>query len=165
MGNWQWKWSSSRGGYWQVLQIRNPKGSCSYNYCSVHWPIFSLPYRWSKGPYSCLGISAGQFQKATWANKLALRRRLHSLCLKVSENIQDHIKAITEIFNELAVIGDNIEDKDKVVYLLAGFLNRMICWSQQWKPIQIYQTWKLSLNVCYMKNEKWRIKMPQHLNE
>ena len=40
--------------------------------------------------------------------------------LKESENIQDHIKAITEIFNELAVIGDNIEDEDKIVYLLAG---------------------------------------------
>ena len=54
------------------------------------------------------------------ANKLELHRRLHSLCLKERENIQDHIKAITESFNELAVIGDNIEDEDKVVYLIAS---------------------------------------------
>ena len=35
-----------------------------------------------------------QFQKRTWANKLALRRRLHSLQLRDGESVQNHIKAI-----------------------------------------------------------------------
>ena len=61
-----------------------------------------------------------QFQKKTWANKLALRRRLHSLQLKDGESVQDHIKAMTELFNELAIVGDAIEEEDRVVYLLAS---------------------------------------------
>ena len=61
-----------------------------------------------------------QFQKKTWANKLALRRRLHSLQLKEGQSVQEHVKALTEIFNELSVIGDNIDDEDRVVYLLAS---------------------------------------------
>ena len=37
-------------------------------------------------------------------------------------SIQEHIKAITETFNELSVIGDTckIEDEDKVIYLFAS---------------------------------------------
>ena len=46
-----------------------------------------------------------QFQKKTWANKLALRRRLHSLVLKDGESVQDHVKTMTELFNELAIVG------------------------------------------------------------
>ena len=59
-----------------------------------------------------------QFQKKTWANKLALRRRLHSMQLKEGQSVQERVKALTEIFNELSVIGDNIEDEDS--YLSAG---------------------------------------------
>ena len=53
------------------------------------------------------------FQKATWANQLALHQRIHLLCSKDCESIQDHIKGITEIFYEFAVIGDSIKDKDR----------------------------------------------------
>jgi hypothetical protein len=61
-----------------------------------------------------------QFQKKTWANKLALRRRLHALQLKEGESVQDHIKAMTELFNEMAIVGDAIDEGDRVVYLLAS---------------------------------------------
>ena len=61
-----------------------------------------------------------QFQKKTWANKLALRRRLHLLQLKEGQSVQEHVQALTEIFNELSIIGDNIDDEDRVVYLLAS---------------------------------------------
>ena len=71
-------------------------------------------------PVAVWQLLSNQFQKATWANRLALRRRLHSLRLKEGESVQDHIKAITEIFNELSVIGDNIKVEDKVVCLLAS---------------------------------------------
>ena len=63
---------------------------------------------------------SSQFQRKTWANRLALRRRLHSLKLKEGQSVQEHVKNMTEIFNELAIIGDNISDEDRVVYLLAS---------------------------------------------
>ena len=61
-----------------------------------------------------------QFQRKTWANKLALRRRLHSLRLRDGQKVQDHMKSITEIFDGLAVLGDDISNEDRVVYLLAS---------------------------------------------
>ena len=45
-----------------------------------------------------------QFQKKTWANKLELRRKLYSLRLKEGESVQEHIRAMTELFEALAVI-------------------------------------------------------------
>ena len=38
-----------------------------------------------------------QFLKKTWANKLVLRQRLHSLRLKEGDLVQDYFKAMTEI--------------------------------------------------------------------
>ena len=61
-----------------------------------------------------------QFQKKTWANKLGLRRRLYSLKLKEGDSVQEHIRKMTEIFEELAVIGDPVKEEDRVVHLLAG---------------------------------------------
>ena len=63
---------------------------------------------------------ADQFQKKTWANKLVLRRKLYSLQLKDGDSVQKHIKAMTEIFDELSIVGDPITDEDRVVYLLAS---------------------------------------------
>ena len=71
-------------------------------------------------PAAVWGTLQSQFQRKTWANKLSLRRRLHSLHLRDGDYIQDHIKLMTELFNELAVMGDAIADDDKVVYLLAS---------------------------------------------
>ena len=73
-----------------------------------------------KDPVAVWGMLQSQFQRKTWANKLSLRRRLHSLHLRDGDSIQDHIKSMTELFNELAVVGDAIADDDKVVYLLAS---------------------------------------------
>ncbi len=61
-----------------------------------------------------------QFQNKSWANKLELRRRLYSLRLKEGDPVQEHIWQITEIFEELAVIGDPLKEEDRVVYLLAS---------------------------------------------
>ena len=52
---------------------------------------------------------ADQFQKKTWANKLELCRKLFSLRLKDGDSMQDHIKGMTEVF-----------DEDRVVHLLAS---------------------------------------------
>ena len=53
------------------------------------------------------------FQRKTWSNKLRLRRRLYGMKLKDGQNLQDHLREFTEIFDELAVIGDALEDEDK----------------------------------------------------
>ena len=45
---------------------------------------------------------ADQFQKKTWDNKLALRRRLYSLKLKEGDSVHNHIKSMTETFDELS---------------------------------------------------------------
>lgn len=67
---------------------------------------------------------ADQFQKKTWSNKLALRRRLNNLRLEEGESVQKHVKAMTELFNELSsVIGAPMEEEDKVVTLLASLPN------------------------------------------
>jgi Zinc knuckle. len=62
----------------------------------------------------------GQFQRKTWANKLELRKRLFGCRLANGGDVQDHLKAITEIFHELVVVGNPIEEEDQVVYLLAS---------------------------------------------
>jgi len=61
-----------------------------------------------------------QYQKKTWANKLELRRKLFSLRLKDGESVQQHVKALTEVFDTLSVIGDPITEEDRVVHLLAS---------------------------------------------
>ena len=63
---------------------------------------------------------ANQFQKRTWANKLEMRRNLFSLRLKNGGSVQEHVKAMTEIFEGLSVIGDPISEEDRVVHLLAS---------------------------------------------
>ena len=63
---------------------------------------------------------SNQFQKKSWANKLALRRRLYALKLEEGQSIQKHIKSMTELFDELAIVGDPLDDENKVVHLLAS---------------------------------------------
>ena len=62
----------------------------------------------------------GQFQKKTWANKLSLRRKLYGLKLVEGRSVQEHCKEMIELFNELAVVGDPVEEEDRVVHLLAS---------------------------------------------
>lgn len=61
-----------------------------------------------------------QFCKKTWANKLELRRKLHSLRLKEGDSVQVHMKRMTEVFGQLAEIDSPLTEEDKVVYLLAS---------------------------------------------
>ena len=62
---------------------------------------------------------ANQFEKKTWATRLDLRRKLHSLRLKDGESAQGHIKVMLELFDALSVAGETVKE-DRVVYLLAS---------------------------------------------
>ena len=53
-----------------------------------------------------------QFQRKTGSNKLQLRRKLFSLKLKEGGSVSKHIKAMTEIFEALTVIGDAVSEED-----------------------------------------------------
>ena len=91
-----------------------------------------------------------QFQKKTWANKLVLRRRLHSLRLRDGESVQEHIKTMIELFNELAIVGDAIDEEDRVVYLLASLpdsFNTLVT------ALETSRRWKSLLKSCYMLRE------------
>ena len=63
---------------------------------------------------------ANQFQRNTWANKLELKRKLFSLRLTDGRSVQEYIKTMTEIFDELSVIDEPVKEEDRVVYLLAS---------------------------------------------
>ena len=102
-------------------------------------------------PAAVWGKLANQFQKRTWANKLELRRNLFSLRLKNGESVQEHIKAMTEIFDGLSVIGDPISEEDRAVHLLAS-LPDSSCWLLLLRRTWRFQKSKWSLSSCCMKN-------------
>ena len=60
------------------------------------------------------------FQKKTFANKLRLKRKLYSLKLSKGESMQDHLRTFIKLFDELNIIGDPVEDEDKVILLLSS---------------------------------------------
>ena len=49
-----------------------------------------------------------------------MRRKLHSLRLREGDSVQKHIKAMTELFDALSVVGDPVTEEDRVVFLLAS---------------------------------------------
>ena len=63
---------------------------------------------------------ADQFQAKTWANKLSLRCKLQRLRLDENRPMQEHIKAMIEVFDELAVIGSPMEEEDRVAQILTS---------------------------------------------
>ena len=42
------------------------------------------------------------------------------ITVKRGKSVQEHVKALTETFNKLSIIGDNVDDEDRVVYLLVS---------------------------------------------
>ena len=58
----------------------------------------------------------------TWANKLELHKKLHSLSLKNGESVQNHIRKMTELFRDLAEMDTALTEEDKVIHLLASLL-------------------------------------------
>lgn len=60
------------------------------------------------------------FQKKTWANKMRLRRKLLTYKLSVEGSVQNHIRIMTEMFDEFSVIGEAVGNDDRVMYLLSS---------------------------------------------
>ena len=55
---------------------------------------------------------ADQFEKKTWATRLDLHRKLHSMRLKGGDPAQEHIKAMMELFDSLSVAGETVSEED-----------------------------------------------------
>ena len=87
---------------------------------SVHESQLYLLGSEPEDPTEVWQLLCDQFQKRTWANKLALRRKLNSMKMKRRGSVQKHMKSMMELFQELAIIGEAVEEEDKVVQLLAS---------------------------------------------
>ena len=61
-----------------------------------------------------------QFQRKSWSNKLSIRRKLYDRKPKKGEPIQEHVKGVIELFDELAIIGHPVEEEERVVHLLTS---------------------------------------------
>ena len=59
-----------------------------------------------------------QFQKKSWANKIRLRRKLSNLKVEEGQPIQKHLKNLSEIFQELAIIGYPVDEEERVTQVL-----------------------------------------------
>ena len=76
------------------------------------------------------------------------------LRLKEDDSVQEHIKAMTEIFEGLSVIGDPISDENCVVHLLASLPESYnVNWLLPLKRMRLCVGWKLLLSVYCMKKE------------
>ena len=60
------------------------------------------------------------YQKKTWSNKLRLKKKLYRQQLTDGGNLQEHLKSLVEIFDSLAVMGDPVDEEDRVICLLAS---------------------------------------------
>ncbi len=70
-------------------------------------------------------ILENQFQKKTWSNVLQRRRKLHSLKLAEGGSVQEHLKQITELMDELSIVDAPVKLEDRVMYLLESLPDSM----------------------------------------
>ena len=96
-----------------------------------------------------------QFQKKTWANKMSLRKRLYTAKLKNGESASEHIRMMTEVFNELAVVGDPVGEADQVIYLLAGLPESYDMLVTAFETMETVPNWETVVErVCDQEKKK-----------
>lgn len=66
-----------------------------------------------------------QFQKRSWPNVLQRRKKLHSLKLSEGGSVQEHLKQLTELMDELSIVDSPIKADNKVMYLLESLPESM----------------------------------------
>ncbi|KAF2354185.1 Reverse transcriptase RNA-dependent DNA polymerase [Trinorchestia longiramus] len=64
------------------------------------------------------------FQKKSWVNKFRLKKKLFNMKLENGQNLQDHLKVCVELFEELAIIGNAMEEEERVIILLSSLPDR-----------------------------------------
>lgn len=63
---------------------------------------------------------AAQFQRKSWANRLELERRLGQLRLSKDGKMQEHLKEMTDLLDEMALVIGPVDQDSRVVRLLAS---------------------------------------------
>ena len=70
--------------------------------------------------------------------------------------MQEHIKEMTESFDELSVVGDPISKEDRVVHLLASLPESYSMLVTAFEANANVPKQKLLLNACYTRNANKR---------
>ena len=65
--------------------------------------------------------------------------------LAEGSSVQEHVKFLTEVCDELSVIGEPVKEEDRVVYLLASLIE---CYNVPVTALEAEQ------NSCYMKRQR-----------
>ncbi|TRY77221.1 hypothetical protein TCAL_17034 [Tigriopus californicus] len=60
------------------------------------------------------------YQKNTTANRRVLRMKVNGMQLMEGGSVKDHLKAMTEAFGELSIIGSPMLEEDQIVQLLTS---------------------------------------------
>ena len=71
-------------------------------------------------PVAVWGKLQDSYQKRTWVNKLSPKKKLYRQQLAEGGDRQGHLKSMVEIFDSLAVVGDAVNEEDRVICLLAS---------------------------------------------
>ncbi|KAF2355079.1 hypothetical protein FHG87_014164 [Trinorchestia longiramus] len=71
-----------------------------------------------------LGGSLNLAEIKTWANKFRLKKKLFNMKLENGQKLQDHLKVFVELFEELAIICDAMEEEERVFILLSSLPDR-----------------------------------------
>ena len=96
------------------------------------------------------------FYPTLWIDQM---QHWHLLQLKDGQLAQAHIKVMTELFDSLAVAGEDMSEEDCVVYLLASLLksyNILVTALQANEDVPKFES---SQNVFYTKTENQRRKV------
>ena len=95
------------------------------------------------------------FQKDTFANKRELRKKLCTARLAEGGSANDHIKCLTQIFDELAVIEAPVEEDDKVTYLLSSLPESYDVLVTAYDAMDAVPTWTTVVEkVCALDKKK-----------
>ena len=98
------------------------------------------------------------FQKNTWSNKLRLKKKLYKMQLKGAENLSSHLKEITEVFQELALLDATINDEDKVIILLSSLPEPFDVTVTALEAQTIIPNWNTVADTLRRESEKLSIK-------
>ena len=82
-----------------------------------------------------------QYCKKTWANKLELQKKLHSLRLREGGSVQEHIRQMTELFSGLAGMDSPLTEEDKCTSWPVC-RTHLVCWLQPWRRVLRFPVWR-----------------------
>ncbi|KAF2355914.1 hypothetical protein FHG87_013321 [Trinorchestia longiramus] len=77
-----------------------------------------------------LGGSLNLTEIKTWANKFRLKKKLFNMKLENGHNLQDYFKVFVELFEELAIIGNAMEEEERVIILLSSLPDRDVVFNE-----------------------------------